>query len=339
MKKKILYWLLGIVVLIVLILIGVSEYFIYYALHSDTSEYNIETEIADFKADYPYAANWMDSIRATHALKDTVAMNRDGKKIHAWYLASPDSTAHTAIIVHGYTSNPFEMMMIGYMYHHDFHWNILLPDLVAHGQSEGEWIQMSWKDRFDVLQWCRVARGIFPDTDQVIHGISMGAATTMNVSGEDTPDYIKAFVEDCGFSSVWDEYVGELKKRFGLPSFPILDITNIVSKIQLGWSFKEASPKEQVAKCEKPMLFIHGDNDDYVPTAMIHVVFDAKGTKVQPKGNGTSVNGATGASEVKTTGPKTKWLAAGSAHAESYKDHPEEYTQVVEKFLKENNVY
>ena len=159
------YWLLGIVVLVVLILIGISEYFLHYALYHDTSDYNIETEIAEFKADYPYAAYWIDSIRATHALKDTVAMNRDGKKIHAWYLASPDSTAQTAIIVHGYTSNPFEMMMIGYMYHHDLHWNILLPDLVAHGQSEGKWIQMSWKDRFDVLQWCRVAHGIFPEEE------------------------------------------------------------------------------------------------------------------------------------------------------------------------------
>jgi len=315
MKKKILYWLLGIVLVIIIALVGAGEYFLHYALHHDTSDYNVETEINIFKENYPYAANWMDSIRANNAFKDTVAINRDGHKVHAWYVASPDSTAHTAVIVHGYTANPFIMMMIGYMYNHDFHWNIVLPDNVAHGQSEGEWIQMGWKDRLDIMQWCRIAQSIFPETDEVVHGISMGAATTMCLSGEDTPDYIKAFVEDCGYSSVWDEYVGELKKRFNLPSFPLLNITSALCKLQFGWSFTEASPKNQVAKCEKPMLFIHGDNDDFVPTPMIDVVYAAK-----------------------TKGKKDKWIAAGSAHAEAYKDHPAEYTAKVQEFLKDNGL-
>ena len=39
----------------------------------------------------------------------------------------------------------------------------------------------------------------------------MGAATTMMTAGEDTPDQVKCFVEDCGYASVWDIFSNELK--------------------------------------------------------------------------------------------------------------------------------
>lgn len=311
-KKKIIGWVLGVVLAIVVVLIGVSEYFIYYALHHDHSDYNVEEEFKAAKENCPWTAEWLDSIRSTGALKDTFIVNREGLKMHGWYLSSPDSTANTAVIVHGYTSNPIFMTQIGYMYNNNFHWNILLPDLVAHGMSEGSWVQMGWKDRLDVIQWIGVANELFPNSQMVVHGISMGAATTMCVSGEDTPDYVRAFVDDCGYTSVWDEFSGEMKNQFHIPASPLLDVVNIICKIQLGWSFKEASPLKQVAKCKKPMLFIHGDNDDYVPTAMVHPLYEAK------------------------QGEKQLWLAPGSAHAESYKDHHEEYTKVVKDFLERN---
>ena len=60
----------------------------------------------------------------------------------------------------------------------------------------------------------------------VVHGVSMGAATTMMVSGEELPPYVKCFVEDCGYTSVWDEFKGELKNQFGLPAFPLLDVAS-----------------------------------------------------------------------------------------------------------------
>ena len=90
-------------------------------------------------------------------------------------------------------------------------YNILLPDLHAHGLSDGNDIQMGWKDRKDIIRWIYVARGMFRSTKyqprMVLHGVSMGAATVMNVSGENLPDGICCFVEDlrlhrvCGTSS------------------------------------------------------------------------------------------------------------------------------------------
>lgn len=87
----------------------------------------------------------------------------------------------------------------------------------------------------------------------------------MMVSGEKTPEYITCFVEDCGYTSVWDQFSKELKGLFGLPPFPLLYTASWIYQLQNGWNFQEASALSQVARCTKPMLFIHGDNDDFVP--------------------------------------------------------------------------
>ncbi len=310
-KKRAIIIIRVVIIVIIVAMIGSSEYFLHFALHNDHSSYDAEKEFKSQKEMVPWTAPWIDSIRSTKALRDTFIVKDDGKRMHAWYLASPDTAIHnTAVIVHGYKSNPIFMFQIGYLYNHDLHWNILLPDLTAHGQSDGSTIQMGWKDRNDVNLWVGVAHDIFRADTMLVHGISMGAATTMCVSGDDEGrKYVRGFVEDCGYTSVWDEFSGELKNQFGLPSFPLLDITSAVCKMQYGWSFKEASPLNMVAKCKKPMLFIHGDNDTYVPTAMVHTLYAAK------------------------QGAKELWLAPGSEHADSYRDHHEEYTTRVKNFI------
>ncbi|MCF0160583.1 MAG: alpha/beta hydrolase, partial [Bacteroidaceae bacterium] len=228
---------------------------------------------------------------------------------HAYYIPAAQVTDQTAVIVHGYTDCAIRMMHIGRMYNRDLGFNILLPDLYYHGDSEGEAIQMGWKDRLDVMRWMAIAANIFDAQNMVVHGISMGAATTMMVSGEEQPEYVKAFVEDCGYTSVWDEFKQELKKQYKLPAFPILYTSSLLCKWRYGWSFQEASALEQVKKCRLPMLFIHGDADDYVPTAMVYPLYEA------------------------ATCPKELWLPEGAAHAVSYQNYPKEYTQKVRDFL------
>ena len=43
-----------------------------------------------------------------------------------------------------------------------------------------------------------------PKAKIVLHGVSMGAATTMMTTGEDLPENVVLAIEDCGFTSVYD---------------------------------------------------------------------------------------------------------------------------------------
>ena len=309
--KRIVRSVVILLLVLAAVLAGGSLYMLSYSLRPDAT---IEAKnAASYKymyAEYPFLRPWVDSLEHAGALRDTVIVGSEGERLHAIYAAAPRPTDKTAVIVHGYTDNAVRMLMIGYLYNHDLGFNILLPDLYYHGQSGGRAIQMGWKDRLDVLRWMEIANGIFGGrTQMVVHGISMGAATTMMVSGEPQQPYVKCFVEDCGYTSVRDQFSKELKEQFGVPAFPLLDAASWMCRLKYGWNFREASSLEQVKKSGLPMLFIHGGADDYVPTRMVYPLYEAK------------------------PGEKELWVVPGAAHALSYRDNREEYTRRVGEFV------
>jgi fermentation-respiration switch protein FrsA (DUF1100 family) len=129
----------------------------------------------------------------------------------------------------------------------------------------------------------------------------------MMLSGEQMPEGIKdlRFVEDCGYTSVWDEFAEQLKEQFGLPQFPLMYTTSLLCKLRYGWSFEEASALKQVSKCRYPMLFIHGDADTFVPTRMVYPLYEAK------------------------NGQKRIWIVEGAGHAVSYRTNRQMYIEAL----------
>lgn len=307
-KKKIIISAVAVVVLLAVALVGGSAYLLRFAL---TPYKRTQTEALDRLYKHSaYLRPWVDSLKAAGSMHDTVA-EINGSRLNAMYIYSPVRSNRVAVLIHGYKDCNAMMLQVGYIYWH-LGYNLLLPDLYAHGKSEGDHIRMGWLDRLDVMKWMEIANEKFradsASTQMVVHGISMGAATAMCISGEKLPPYVKCFVEDCGYTSVHDEFAHELKDMFGLPSFPLLNIASTLCRWKYGWDFEEASPLEQVKKCRLPMLVIHGTDDDFVPTSMARPIYDAK-----PQ-------------------PKQLYMAQGSAHARSLADHREEYTRRVRQF-------
>ena len=96
---------------------------------------------------------------------------------------------------------------------------------------------------------------------------------------------------------------------FHLPTFPILDISNLVARLKAGYDFKEASSIEQLKKNDKPILFIHGGKDDFVPTEMVYEVYKA------------------------TNAPKDLYLVEEAGHAEAKDYNPQAYWDKVFQFI------
>lgn len=308
--KKVIIGLVVTVVVLLAIIGGGAVYMFGVSLDRKVTPTDEEDAYAFLYEHDPSLKNWVDSLRENSALRDTFIVAADGSKLHALYIRSAIASPNTALIIHGYTDNSIRMLMIGHLYNKEMGYNILLPDLRAHGKSDGEYIQMGWKDRLDIMKWIDVTKGIYGDTTRmVIHGISMGAATTMMTSGEDLPENIKCFVEDCGYTSVWDEFTHKLKDDYGLPAFPILNAASSYSQMKVGWNFKEASALEQLKKSKLPMFFIHGDKDTYVPTWMVNVLYDAK------------------------QGDKELWIVPNVEHANAYWDCTEEYVAKTNQFV------
>ena len=134
----------------------------------------------------PGSTAWYDGLKQQGILKDTVITGYNYTQIHACYAPAKDpaDAQGTAIVVHGYTDNHLVFLYLVRMYRDELNYNVLFPDLQYHGYSEGDAIQMGWHDRYDVEEWARVAHDIFRNDFTVVHGVSMGGATVMMMSGD-----------------------------------------------------------------------------------------------------------------------------------------------------------
>ena len=311
---KALKYVFATIIVLCIVFVAGAFALIDYAL--STSDRNRTLSYEYMERTYPETRPWMDSLNAIHALRDTFVVLSTGNRQHAIFVANPKAHGRTALLVHGYECDAAQMIHIAHLYERVLGYNVLIPDLYGHGQSDGDVAQMGWKDRLDIEDWLRRAPSVFHTPADsmrlVLHGISMGAATTMCVSGDPTPSYVRCFIEDCGYTSVWDESAGQLKEEFGLPSFPLMNTTSWLCQQRYGWSFDEAQQIKQVERSTKPMLFIHGDADTYVPYSMLRPLYEAK-----------------------RHGRKAIFIAKDSEHAMAYRDHHKEYTEKVKEFVGE----
>lgn len=139
--------------------------------------------------------------------------------------------------------------------------NVLAPAARAHERSGGDYIGMGWPERLDIVAWIERIVQADPEARILVFGESMGAATAMNVAGESLPANVKCIIEDCGYTSVWDEFSLQLKDVFGLPSFPLLDVANLVCNVRAGYDFHKASSVEQLKHATVPMHVYPRDQD------------------------------------------------------------------------------
>lgn len=239
--------------------------------------------------------------------EDLFMTSRDGLKLHNYVLTQSDSNKWM-IAVHGYTSEGILMAPYARKFY-DMGYNVIIPDLRSHGQSEGDYIGMGWDERFDIIDLINYIVENNHDAQIALFGVSMGAATVMNVSGEELPSNVKAIIEDCGYTSVWDQFAYQLDDLFGLPAFPMMHTASLVGKLRAGYWIGEASSIEQVKKSITPTLFIHGDADDFVPYFMLDQLYAASNAE------------------------KEKLVIEGAVHAKSKDVDPELYWSTITNFL------
>lgn len=231
----------------------------------------------------------------------------DGLKLHNYVITNSDSD-QWVITVHGYTSEGVNMASYAKQFY-DMGYNVIIPDLRGHGKSEGDYIGMGWDERYDILDLIDYIVSNHKDSQIVLFGVSMGAATVMNVSGEELPSNVKAVIEDCGYTSVWAEFSHQLKELFGLPAFPMMHSASLISKLRAGYWLGEVSVIEQVKKSKTPTLFIHGDADDFVPFTMLEELYEASSAE------------------------KEKLIVEGAGHAKSSEVNKTLYWSTIVNFL------
>ncbi|MCD7836774.1 MAG: alpha/beta hydrolase [Lachnospiraceae bacterium] len=283
-KRRTALYIIAAVIILFAVLSFAGNYLVNYAIgrSGDGGDRNVSLEVDETAGDAErlIAENKKIQQQLNEDFLENVEeqsvyiISGDGLRLNGGYYAN-EGSHDWVIVIHGYRSNHTRVTHYSQRYYEEG-FQVLSPDLRACGESEGDFVGMGWLDRNDILCWIDWVLEQDSEARIVLHGVSMGAATVMMTSGEETPEAVKVFVEDCGYTSVWDIFSSELKLRFGLPEFPIMYFANINAGLRAGYKFDEASALEQVSKCDKPMLFIHGTLDDFVPFEMHDILYEEK---------------------------------------------------------------
>ncbi len=202
-------------------------------------------------------------------------------------------------------------------YYYEKGYNIIAPDLRSFGDSEGE-VALGFLESLDVYDWLTAINNAYNPSEVIVHGISLGGATTNFLSGIDgflnngpTPinKTIKSLrelkvvglVEDCGYTDM-TQFANKnflLNLNIGLNEENFDYYSNATNSLQY---------------CDIPMLIIHGTND----------------TIVKPENAETVKNTVKGSVDY--------WSVEGGAHAfiiigsnaDEYKAHVQDFIDKVQ---------
>lgn len=235
-------------------------------------------------------------------------ISKDGLKLVGYEIKARQNSNIWVIAVHGYMGSGTDMIPYVEKFR-SYGYNGLIIDLRAHGRSEGQYIGMGWLDRYDLRMWIDKIIEENKNCKIILYGISMGAATVSMTTGEELPKEVKLAIADCGYTSVWEEFSVHLKKILHVLPFPLLYAASFMSKIFVGYGFKEASTIKQLKKSKTPTLFIHGKKDKFVPFGMLDKIYKSAQCE------------------------KEKLEIEEAAHAESCNINPDKYWGTIEKFI------
>lgn len=240
-------------------------------------------------------------------MSDCTIKSFDGLKLYGKYIKN-DISSNRIILVHGYTANAKSMLSLADKYHKKG-FSILAPDQRAHGQSEGTYTTFGLKEKEDIKARMDWIKDINHDAKIIVHGESMGAASTMFLAA-DNPENLLAFIEDCGYTSFYDMQIDQLKGDLGFLVYPITFIANIIGKIRFSSDFHKSNI-DSMKNTKIPGLFIHGQADRLVPVQMSYDLY-----KAHP-------------------GKKSLYTPKAADHAECKFYDQDEYFRKIFEFLKE----
>lgn len=176
---------------------------------------------------------------------------------------------------HGYRGNAERDLSGGMHRCFQLGHSAFIVDQRCSGRSEGNIITFGVNEHRDCLAWIEFAVSHFgPDCKLILTGISMGASTVLMAADKTLPGNVIGVLADCGFHSAKDVILSVMEGMH-LPSKFLYPLIKLAAKLYGRFDLEEFTVEEAVMRCEIPVLFFHGADDDYVPAYMSKINYDA----------------------------------------------------------------
>jgi len=195
---------------------------------------------------------------------DVFIKSLDGLRLHGVKIVNNHSSNLWVILCHGY-GHDHHSILDQAKHFDDQGYNILMIDQRSFGLSEGRYTTMAWNEHLDLLQWIDELSNEYPEAKIVLYGVSMGATSVMLACGTPISSNVVCAIEDCGYNNLKDMVKLIIKRRLKIPGKPfILGIKGLIRQ-RLHYNLKEVDCNRALNNCYVPMMFIHGEDDKFVP--------------------------------------------------------------------------
>ena len=307
-------WILtGVLLAAAAALLGAAGFFFWFSIRRRKSERTDQQYEEPDSIWNPFRQRMKEAqayIRA-HTREKVKLTSFDGLTLTALYLPVKNPRG-TVIAFHGYRSLATIDFALEVEFFHRLGFDVLLPYQRSHGESQGKYITYGVKERFDCRDWAVYAARRFGDRPLFLMGISMGAATVLMASGLELPENTRGIVADCGFTTPWEIMAHVARRDYHLPAFPLLYVLEGIARLQAGVSLRGADTRQALQKTRLPVLFLHGEADDFVPVSMTRENYAA------------------------CSGEKELLLVPGAGHAQSFGVDPEGCQEAIRSFLEKH---
>lgn len=211
---------------------------------------------------------WIKKLMATPH-EDLEITSFDGLKLRAkFYEYAPG--APIEVLMHGYRGNAKRDLNGGLARCFSLGRSALLVDHRASGDSEGTVITFGALESRDAVQWINyISERYGKDRKIIVTGVSMGAATAMIVAGrDDLPENVVGALADCGYTSTEAIIRKVMREDMHMPPSLFMPFVKLGARLFGHFDIKDASPIDAMKKAKVPVIFFHGDSDEFVPFSM-----------------------------------------------------------------------
>ncbi len=281
---KILWIIISVVFILILAFFIISYicFRIAFYVSKRRKEINNNTVLPKGKDYEPYHNKILTYINETAQIPHTefCIKSFDGLNLYGkYYECNPN--APIELMFHGYRGKAERDLAGGVQRCFKLGRNALIVDQRCSGKSEGNVITFGIKEHKDCLAWVDFMIKLFGDDVRIIlTGISMGATTVLIAGGCSLPKNVIGILADCGFSSAKD-IIKRVIKKMHLPTDLAFFFVKMGAKIYGKFDIEEISAEQALKKCTVPVIFFHGEADDFVPCEMSRKNYDACVSKKQ----------------------------------------------------------
>lgn len=218
----------------------------------------------------PYRERMVGWMKQTRSLprEEFWVTSFDGLKLHAKYYEYAPG-APIELMMHGYRGNAERDLCGGVQRCFALERSALIVDQRACGYSEGNVITFGVHERRDCETWMDFMIDHFgPDVRIHLTGISMGAATVLMAAGYELPPQVEGVLADCGYTSAKEIICKVIRTEMKLPEKLAYPFVKLAARIYGHFDLEEMPPIDAVKRCKVPVIFFHGQSDNFVPCEM-----------------------------------------------------------------------